>query len=239
MNAKYFKTLPEQEYIFKNFYTTGKKEGVCCADCGTYITNVVQLFGKADRQVYEVGTTCCEKISKDRSVFLTPLSEQRKKIFMNQFKKHQKVVAELEDVAELNGGAEVRFADVSIDYMQSLDITLFIFCKNGYIAFNHLEHCERDFSGLKELTRGFEFDLPFAEEMEKTWNRDLMLEIKKLVGEAWYNEGARCGFESLWEKWFFRNYPQLKEQFKHIPTDVPMGECFHKGKEYKTCPMAF
>ena len=35
MNAKYFKTLPEQEYIFMNFYTTGKKEGVCCADCGT------------------------------------------------------------------------------------------------------------------------------------------------------------------------------------------------------------
>jgi hypothetical protein len=89
------------------------------------------------------------------------------------------------------------------------------------------------------LTRDFEFDLPFVEEMEKSWNRDLMLEIKKLVGEAWYNEGARCGFESLWEKWLYRNYPQLKEQFKHIPSDVPMGECFHKGREYKTCPMAF
>ena len=44
MNAKYFKTLPEQEYIFKNFYTTGAKEGVCCADCGTYITNVSSAY---------------------------------------------------------------------------------------------------------------------------------------------------------------------------------------------------
>ena len=239
MNAKYFKTLPEQEYIFNYFFTTGAKEGMCCADCGTYITNVVQLIGKADKQIYNVGTTCCNKISKDRSVFLTPLSEQRKKIFMNQFKKHQKIVKELEEVAELNGGAELRFADVDFSYKQELRITLFIFCKNGYIAYNWLDNCERDFAGLKEITSGFKFDMDFAELLEKRWNRDLMLEIKKLIGESWSKMGARCGFESLWEKWLFSNYPELETKFKHYPSGMGWCEEFYGGKDFKTRPMTF
>ena len=233
MNAKYFKTLPEQEYIFKNFFTTGAKEGVCCADCGTYITNVVQLIGKADRQVYELGTTCCNKISKDRSIFLTPLSEQRKKIFINQFKKHQKIIAELEALAEEFGGAELRFADVDITYMQELQITVFIFCKNGYICFNHLDNCERDFAGLKELTKGFEFDLPFVDVLEKSWNRDMMFEIKGLVKKAWndvYNT-------SLWEYWLYSKHPELKDKHSRITREEEAS--LFQSEKYKTFPRIF
>ena len=142
-------------------------------------------------------------------------------------------------MAELNGGAEVRFADVDITYKQELRITLFIFCKNGYLIYNWLDNCERDFSGLKELTRGYEFDLPFSEEMEKSWNRDMMLEIKKLVGEAWYNEGARCGFESLWEKWLYRNYPELEAKHKRYPSGRSWCEELYGGKDFKTRPMTF
>jgi len=234
---KYFKTLPEQEYIFKNYFTLGEKEGLCCADCGTYITNVVQLIGRADKQIYNVGTTCCNKISKERSVFLTPLSEQRKKIFINQFKKHKQAVKDIEAVAEENGGAVVRFADVDIDYMQELRITLFVFCKNGFLTFTHLENCGRDFAGLKEITSGFKFDMDFEAELEKSWNREMMGEIKKLIGETWHKEGASCGFESLWEKWLFRNYPELKAEFRHI-SETEKFE-FYKDKNYKSNPCIF
>ena len=232
MNAKYFKTLPEQEYIFKNYYTTGKNEGVCCADCGTYITRVVQLFGKADRQVYEVGTTCCEKISKDRSVFLTPLSEQRKKIFMNQFKKHQKVIAELEALAEENSGAELRFADVRISYRQELEITVFIFCKNGHIAWTTLENCERDFSGLAELTRGFQFTMGFEDKMQKTWCRELMFEIQNQVNESWRKLQK---YESLWEEWLYTEHPELEEKYRPITDEEKRSQL----EKYKTCLRIF
>ena len=61
----------------------------------------------------------------------------------------------------------------------------------------------------------------------------MMLEIRKLIKEAWITEGASCGFENLWNKWLYRNYPQLKEKHIEFPSDVLMRELY-KGKEYKT-----
>ena len=81
--AKYFQTLPDQEYVFKTFFTCGKNEGLCCSDCGTYITNVVQVVGKADRMVYNLGTICCDKISKD----FNPAFSSEKKTFYYRVQK--------------------------------------------------------------------------------------------------------------------------------------------------------
>ena len=198
--AKYFKTLPNQEYVFKTFFTCGKNEGLCCSDCGTYITNVVQVIGKADGMTYNLGTTCCDKISKDRSVFLTPLSVQRKKIFMTQFKKFQKIRKELEVFAESWGGAVYKFADIDYDYRQNMRITLFIFCKNGFVIFNHLEDAQRCFSGLKELLNGYQTTFDCEEFLSRKWD---YINLKKIVEEAYsdFNKGAWNG-EQVWNCFF-------------------------------------
>ena len=185
---KYFKTLPEQEYIFANFFTCGEGTGLCCADCGTYITKVVQVMGKADRHIYYLGTVCCDKISKDRSVFLTPLSVQRKKIFMNAFKKFQKIRNELEAFAETWGGEVFKFACIDYDHKQNLVITLFIFCKNGFLIFNSFEAAQNCFTGLKELLNGYSFAFDFANFLEGTWkNYDSFIKLKRMVNEAYSN----------------------------------------------------
>ena len=202
--AKYFKTLPDQEYVFKTFFTCGKNEGLCCSDCGTYITNVVQVIGKADRMVYNLGTTCCDKISKDRSVFLTPLSVQRKKLFITEFKKNQKIRKELEEFAETWGGAVLKFADIDYDYQQNMRVTLFIYCKNGYLLFNRFESAQRCFTGLKELLSGYQMTFDCGDFLDGTWkNYDSYISLKKMVEDAYsnYNKGS-CNGNQIWYCYF-------------------------------------
>lgn len=201
MNTKYFKTLPEQEYVFKNFFTCGKDEGLCCSDCGTYITNIVQVIGKADKQIYNLGTTCCDKISKDRSVFLTPLSVQRKKIFMTAFKKFQKNRKELELCAQENGGAVKKFADAEIDYMNNFVVSLFIYCKNGALIYARFEAAQRCLSGLKELTEGFNFIFDFSEVFSKKWDYEALNLVKKMEHETFkkYNPDMWAEKLSNWQ----------------------------------------
>ena len=226
--AKYFKTLPDQEYVFKTFFTCGKKEGLCCSDCGTYITNVVQVIGKADRMVYNLGTTCCDKISKDRSVFLTPLSVQRKKFFMTQFKKFQKIRKELEAFAETWGGAVYKFANIDYDYQQNMRVTLFIFCKNGFVIFNHLEDAQRCFKGLKELLEGYQMTFDCADFLEGDYN---YITLKDMCNKAYadFNKGAWNG-EQVWncffkkteyfEKWvYFENTEYYKKPMEEFGWD--------------------
>ncbi len=201
--AKYFQTLPDQQYVFKNFFTCGKNEGLCCADCGTYITNVVQVIGKADKMIYNLGTTCCDKISKDRSVFLTPLSVQRKKIFMTQFKKFQKIRKELEIYAETWGGAVFKFASLDYDYRQNLRVTLFIYCKNGLVIYNTFEEAQRCFAGLKELLNGYQFSFDCGDFLEGDWKRDSYIALKRMVEKAYkdYNKDNWNG-DSIWYCFF-------------------------------------
>lgn len=178
---KYFQTLPEQEYVFKNYFELGAKEGVCCADCGTYITRVVQLYGTADGLTYNVGTTCCNKISKDRSVFLTPKSVQRKKLFMSAYTKCKQIRDDVESYAETWGGTVLKFADVDYDYQGNLRVTLFNFCKNGFLVYNSFENAQRCFSGLKELLSGYEFTFDVGDFFEGVWNNKAYFSIKEMV----------------------------------------------------------
>lgn len=234
---KYFQRLPDQEYIFKNFFTCGKNEGLCCSDCGTYITNVVQVVGKADGQTYNLGTTCCDKISKDRSVFLTPLSVQRKKIFMNAFKKFQKIIKELESYAEENGGSKIKFAEVEIDYTGELMVTLFIHCNNGALIYNHLDSAQRCLSGLGELTKDYEFVFDVDDLFERKWNSETISFVRRI-----WNENFKKNNPDMWaeKKSNWKSYLDDKGvEVKYFKETETFEEMLKWQKTYKTYPQRF
>lgn len=243
MNAKYFKTLPEQEYIFSNYYELGKKEGICCADCGTYITRVVQLRGRADGMIYNLGTTCCDKISKDRSVFLTPLSEQRKRIFMNQFKKFQKIKKELEAFAEDMGGAVLKFCDIDTDYRQNLRICLFILCGNGLLIMNSFEEAQRCFAGLKELLQDYQTTFDTGDFFEGSWkNYDSYRAVSQMVGNAYaeYNNNEfKWNNDSVWYAYFMKQACSKDwVHYEDTKYSKMAGKDWELGK-YSTCIRIF
>lgn len=215
MDKKYFQTLPEQEYVFKNYFECGKNEGVCCADCGTYITRVVQLYGTADRLTYNVGTTCCNKISKDRSVFLTPKSVQRKKLFMTAYAKCKQIRSELEEYANTWGGEVYKFADLDYDYQGNLRITLFIFCNNGFLVYNSFKTAQRCFSGLKDLLTGYDFTFEIGDFFNGSWNNEKYFELKKLVEDAFKQNNPGVNDRDTNWHCFFKRTPYF-EKWVHI-----------------------
>lgn len=61
---KYFRSLPDQVYLYKRFDSVGKKEGCECDECGAWLQNIVTVVGSVDHLEYHLGLTCCEKSSK-------------------------------------------------------------------------------------------------------------------------------------------------------------------------------
>lgn len=61
---KYFRSLPDQLYLYKRFDSVGKKEGCECDECGAWLQNIVTVVGSVDHLEYHLGLTCCEKSSK-------------------------------------------------------------------------------------------------------------------------------------------------------------------------------
>lgn len=230
MNAKYFKQLPDQEYVFKNFFTCGKNEGLCCADCGTYITRVVQLYGKADHQVYNLGTTCCDKISKDRSVFLTPQSVQRKKIFMAEFKKIEKSIKDLEALADELGGEKLKFYDLHWSIYNSIDASVFIFCGSNYLIHINIDFCQRCWSALKDLFADYAPVTDYSELYKLQWSNDTLLAFRDREDREW--KKSREGWnddEGVWYKFFKANYPDSFGSWKHN-----QGELWETVSKYKS-----
>lgn len=238
--TKYFQTLPEQEYVFKNFFTTGEKEGMCCADCGTYITRVVQLQGKADGQIYNVGTTCCDKTSKNRDLFLTPVSEQRKKIFMAQYKKLEKIISELEIYAEENGGAVLKFVDVDVDYRQDLELTVFIYCKNGAIIYNHIYNAQRCLTGLPSLLKDYNFTFDVGDLFSKSWCGNTLIYIKNIISENFKKNNPDMWSEKVsnWEAYFNKTGFADKVVY-YREQDAKNVNFVEFKKKYKTLPNRF
>ena len=62
--VKYFKSLPDQLYIYKRFDSVGKMEGCECDECSAWLQNIVTVVGSVDHITYHLGLTCCEKASK-------------------------------------------------------------------------------------------------------------------------------------------------------------------------------
>ena len=62
--GKYFKSLPDQLYLYKRFDSVKKKEGCECDECGAWLQNIVTVVGSVDHLEYRLGLTCCEKSSK-------------------------------------------------------------------------------------------------------------------------------------------------------------------------------
>lgn len=241
MEQKYFQRLPEQEYVFKNYFQTGSKEGCNCADCGTYIVNVVQLFGTTDRQTYNVGTTCCNKISKDREVFLTPKSVQRKKIFMTEYKKITTSIKNLEKSAELFGGITGKFIDFDYSsYDNSLTVNIFILTKEGVLINEYIDYTQRCFSALKDIFNGWDITVESVKEFLNTdWNQCSAGEIKKILNEdykkrakgEWNYQGSALSefLDSYyifdWNKFdnegIAQKYPEQYEQINSIKGFYP------------------
>lgn len=237
MEQKYFQRLPEQEYVFKNYFQTGSKEGCNCADCGTYIVNVVQLFGTADRQTYNVGTTCCNKISKDREVFLTPKSVQRKKIFMTEYKKITDSIKHLEKASELLGGVTDKFIDIDYSsYDDDLSVDIFMMTKEGVLISERVSYIQRCFSAIKDIFKDWNISIEdIKDSLNKEWNLTTKSEIRKIInndykkraGDNWNYDG------SAWSEYAENKLGWNSNQFGNYGFGQKYPEIYNKIKEIK------
>lgn len=92
--TKYFRTLPDQLYLYKRFDSVGKMDGCECDECGAWLQNIVTVVGSVDHKDYHLGLTCCEKSSKGmKDVRLDDKTTQYVKYWkkrLNQLKKYRK-----------------------------------------------------------------------------------------------------------------------------------------------------
>lgn len=232
---KYFQTLPEQEYVFKYYFQTGKNEGCNCADCGTYITNVVQLFGTADKQTYNVGTTCCNKISKDREVFLTPKSVQRKKIFMTEYKKIADAIKNAEKLADMLGGIDRRFIDIEwSNYSTSLELSIFILSKNGVLINTTVDYAQRCFSALKDIFSDYDFVIAGMKDvLSKDWNNATLQEINTIFGDDWRKNKRSYTEISAWLEYVQKNTDCNLDKFNEIGIATVYPEVYAECQKMK------
>lgn len=237
MKQKYFQTLPEQEYVFKNYFQTGSKEGCNCADCGTYIVNVVQLFGTADKQTYNVGTTCCNKISKDREVFLAPRSVQRKKIFMTEYKKITDSIKNLEKVSELLGGAVGRFIDIDYSsYDDDLSVNVFMMTKEGVLISDRVSYIQRCFSAVKDIFKGWDSSIEnMKDALNKDWNLTTKSEIRKIISEDYKKRaGDNWNYDgSAWSEYAEKNLNWNSNRFGNYGFGQKYPEIYNAIEEDK------
>ena len=92
--TKYFKSLPDQIYLYKRFDSVGKMEGCECDECGAWLQNIVTVVGSVDHLDYHLGLTCCEKASKGmKNISLDDKTAQYVKYWkkrLNQLKNFRK-----------------------------------------------------------------------------------------------------------------------------------------------------
>lgn len=98
--SKILVNLPQQTYILRNCYSLGVKDTPCiCDECGTAIKNVCVVQGMADRNFYNLGTTCVEKHSKEDENFLTSASQYKLKMTKKAVSKVNKFIKLYKEVS--------------------------------------------------------------------------------------------------------------------------------------------
>lgn len=98
--SKILVNLPQQTYILRNCYTLSIKDAPCiCDECGAVIKNVCVVQGMADKNYYNLGTTCVEKHSKQDENFLTSASQYKLKMAKKANSKINKFIKLYKDVS--------------------------------------------------------------------------------------------------------------------------------------------